>query len=239
MRGTLSEFTVTQLLQLFALSERSGMISVVSGERHCRLLVAGDRVIGLGQPNYDVRAELLACTLLPTAARAALEDLTPRPDVPGLSFVVSNALEPERWDAFVQRQVEQQLFPVLNLEQGEFDVVVGRCPPAPVRLSLSVQQLILEGSRWEAEIEDLEREGFHLASVWRRGDVGHLTSGIRMANVDWLVWSALEQPASIADVARRACLPDLLTTTSIKRMSGDGVVQPAPAGDTPTHEDAP
>jgi hypothetical protein len=227
MRGTLAEFTITQLLQLFALSERSGTIMINGSERRCRLFVAGDRVIGLGLPEFDVRSEILSCELLPPSTRAMIEGITPRPEVPGLSFVVSNALEPERWETFVQRQIEQQLFPVLNLDHGEFEIVVGRCPPAPVRLSISIQHLILEGSRWEAEIDDLTREGFRLDSSWQRGDLGGLISGVRIANVDWLVWSALERASTIAEIARRTCLPDLLTATAIKRMSADGIVRSA------------
>src|SRR6476661_4014608 len=107
MRGSLSEFTLNHLLQLFGVAERTGAVTVRAAGRRVELLVEVNRVMGIGLDDFDPRASLLQCELLPSSSRATLLAVTPRADTPGLSMLARNAVEPERWDAFVQRLLEQ------------------------------------------------------------------------------------------------------------------------------------
>ena len=225
MHGSLAEFTLNNLLQLFGIAERSGAVAIEVAGQRVQLLVEVSRVTGLWVDGLDPRDTLLRCELLPAASRATLLELTPRPDTPGLSMLARNAIEPERWDAFVQRLFEQHVYPLLNREKGEFEVTIGRRPPPPLRMSLSTQQIILDASRWEAETEALTEEGYRSASTWRRSAApsdhnGHFTS------TQWLVWAIASEPTSIGEVARRLCLPELATTTAVKRLHALGVLEP-------------
>lgn len=222
MNGQLSEFTLAQLLQFFALAGRSGSISVQALGRESRLIVEGDRIIGWGQDDYDVRSELLATELLAETSLDAIRSLDPRLETPGLSFVVRNLIEPDRWDAFAQRQLEQDVYPLLTVESGEFDVVVGRCPPAPLRISYSVNSLILDGSRWESEMEAAQLEGFTPESLWQRDTPANLDTGFAFSSLDWMIWSITIEPQPIGVAARRLGVPDLDATTSVRRLHSAG-----------------
>ncbi len=218
MQGSLSEFTLAQLLQFFALAERSGTVLVRSGGRESRLLVEGDRIIGWGMDDYDVREPLLACELLPAPVYRAIADVQPRQDTPGLSFVVRNLIEPERWDAFAQRQLEQDIYPLLSIEEGEFEIQVLRNPPAPLRLSIPINSMILDGSRWESEMEAAAQEGYQLDGRWQRVENGVPQTQVRLSGLEWMVWAMMTEPITIADIARRLCAPDLETIGAIKRL---------------------
>lgn len=224
MQGSLSEFTLAQLLQFFALAERSGTVVVHSGGRESRLLVEGDKVVGWGMDGYDAREPLLACDLMTPTALRAIASLQPRPDTPGLSFVVRNLLEPRRWDAFTQRQLEQDIYPLLSSEEGDFEIQVLRNPPAPLRLSIPINSMILDGSRWESEMEAAVQDGYHLSGRWqRRCDVA-ATGEVRLSEMEWLVWAILAEPSSIGEAARRLCLPDLTAINAVRRLRSNGVV---------------
>lgn len=227
MQGSLSEFTLAQLLQFFALAERSGTVVVHAAGRESRLLVEGDRIVGWGMPDYDVREPLLACEMIDHASLQAIRDVRPRKDTPGLSFIIRNLIEPERWDAFAQRQLEQDIYPLLSIEEGEFEIQVFRNPPAPLRVSIPINSLILDGSRWESEMEAASQEGYQLDGSWRRTSARLATSQVRLSALEWMVWSMMIEPISIAVIARRLCVPDLMTIGAIKRLSALDLIDEA------------
>jgi len=224
MLGTLSEFTLAQLLQLFALSEKSGALVVHAAQRHVRLTIESDRVVGMGGTETDAHREALQLELMPATVRTNLASLSPRPDTPGLSLLAGNMLDPARWEHYVARRFEQDVYPLLNETDGAFEITVERSPFAPIRVSTSVQQIILEGSRWEAETEALRSEGYHLDRVWARATAAR-TDGASYSRATWLVWASLARPASIADIGRRLGIPDLVTATAVRRLHGEGALQ--------------
>jgi hypothetical protein len=166
---------------------------------------------------YDVRQELLSCEMIPASIRQAISEVQPRDDTPGLSFVVRNLIEPDRWDTFAQRQLEQDIYPLLSSEDGDFEIHIMRNPPAPLRLSIPINSMILDGSRWESEMEAAAQDGYQLDGVWQRSD-GAADGDVRLSGIEWMVWAALAKPSTISDVARRLCMPDLATIGAIKRL---------------------
>jgi len=227
VQGSLSEFTLSQLLQFFALAERSGTVVVYADGRESRLLVEGDRIIGWGMDDFDVREPLLACEMMTAPALDAITSVQPRAGTPGLSFVVRNLIEPERWEAFAQRQLEQDIYPLLSVEEGDFEIQILRNPPAPLRVSIPINSLILDGSRWESEMEAAVQEGYHLDSQWRRAIDASPALPIRLAGLEWMAWAILTEQASIADIARRLCMPDLATIGAIRRLRSLGMIEDA------------
>ena len=228
MLGTLSEFTLAQLLQLFALSENSGTITVHAGNQHTRLLIESERVVGLGAPEFDPRADFLRIELLPSRTRHALHELDPRKDTPGLSLLVGNLVDPNQWEQYDARRLEQDVYPLLNEDDGAFEITVERCPPAPIRVSASVQQLILDSTRWEAESAALRSSGYTLDRTWQRPDAVSHDGDVSLERTSWLVWSAVCMPSTIAEVALRIGIPDLVAATAVRRLHEAGLLQRVP-----------
>lgn len=227
MQGSLSEFTLAQLLQFFALAERSGTVVVRTHSRESRLLVEGDRIVGWGMYDFDVREPLLACEMIAAPVQRAIADIQPNLDTPGLSFVIRNLLEPARWHAFAQRQLEQDIYPLLSSEDGDFEIQVMRSPPAPLRLSIPINSMILDGSRWESEMEAAAQEGYLLDGRWQRASSVAPSSQLRLTGLEWMVWATMREPTTIGDVARRLCAPDLDTIRAVRRLSGLQLVEDA------------
>lgn len=224
MRGTFAEFTLAQLLQLFALSDRSGTIAAESGNRRTQIHVESNRIVGIGGAELDLVAALSACELLPAESRAAVSALPVRDDVPGLGLVVSNLIEPRRWEAFVERHLEQELYPLLSVAEGSFEVTVGRTPSPAIQLFVPVQQAILDGSRWESELEDLRAGGYALTNCWRRAPTNSHRPDSGLTLPEWLIWSLLADPSNVQEAARRLCIPDLVASTAVRRLESVGLV---------------
>lgn len=225
MQGQLSEFTLAELLQLFALAERTGTVLVTSPSRSCRVLLESGRVVGIGLEGYDVHNDLRACELLPTRSGASLDSVVPAPSTPGLSFIIRNLIEPERWELFSRRCLEQQVFPMLTQGNGSFQISVERVPFCPLTVNIPVQQLVLDGSRWEAEMNEHRHDGFGLTSVWARS--GNELEGGSLSTVEWLVWAILGEPQSISAISSRVCIPDLEATSAVRRLAEHRLLMPA------------
>lgn len=225
MQGVLSEFTLAELLQLFALAERTGTIAVQGAEGSTQVFLESGKVVGLGDESFNVHSEVMACELLPARNGAALNAVTPTASSPGLSFIVRNLIEPERWDLFVRRCLEQEIYPLLSSEQGSFTVTVERIPPCPLTLATSVQQLVLDGSRWEAEMEEHRLDGFGPTSSWVRAETPE--QALVMSSIDWLVWAILEEELSVRELARRLCVPELDATSAVRRLHSNYVLSDA------------
>ncbi len=225
MRGKLAEFNLGELLQLFALSEKSGTITVSCDGRESRLLVEAGRVVGWGLDNFNVHAEIMACHFLSPSSLSAIKSIDPDPGTPGLGFVVRNLVDPDRWTGFVQRLLEQDIYEILDVDDGEFEIVVGRIPPIPLSLDLSVQQLILDGSRWQADSAELAQEGFGTTSRWARELDASTAQSMEFSQLDWLIVSALAEAQTLGAVAAMICQPDLDTAGAMKGLHLRGIVK--------------
>jgi len=226
VRGYLDEFSLGELLQLFALSEKTGTIVISYDDSVSRLFLEAGRIVGWGLDDFDVHGSILACRYLPPSTEAAVRSISPDYGTPGLAFVVRNLVEPQRWASFVQRLLEQDIYRILDLDTGQFEITVDRIPPVPLSLDLSVQQLILDGSRWEADSAELAQEGYSTSSAWKRVSQDSLSAAGEISSGDWLVLSALAEVRSIGNVGESICLPDLDTAEAIKSLHRRGLVQP-------------
>ncbi len=223
MQGELREFTMAELLQLFALAEKTGTLDVATSAGTSSVQLESGRIIGVGNPAFDVHKAIQACELLPVRAGATFADVSPSSNSPGLSFVVRNLVEPHRWDLFVRRCIEQLVYPYLSLDEGTFEITVDRPASCPLAVSLSVQQLVLDGSRWQSEMEEHLEEGYRQSTrVMRRDDS---PDPVRFSQIEWLIWAATDQPQDIGRIARRIGVPDLDAIDTVRRLLTDGWLQ--------------
>lgn len=225
MQGELGEFTMAELLQLFALSEKTGTLNVTTPTGTSSVQLESGRVIGAGDSTFDVHKEIRNCRLLPARAGATLSDISPTPQSPGLSFVVRNLIEPQRWELFSRRCIEQLVYPFLSADEGKFEVTMGRPASLPLTVSLSVQQLVLDGSRWQSEMEEHLEEGYRQSTRVVRCE--QQTGSIRFSPLEWLIWAAADQPQSIGRIARRTGIPDLDAIDSTRKLLSSGWLQRA------------
>lgn len=217
MRGSLSEFTIAELAQLFALSEKSGVIRITHGERCSSLFFEAGRIVGWDSEAFDLSDAVNKCQVL-RPATDVLRDITTEDGNIALASIVQSAIDPARWEPFVQRLLESHVYPLLSAEEGDFEVETGRIPAPKVLLNLSVQQLILDGSRWEADLNELAHEGYGVTTIWKRYETIPANPNIELSALDWLIWSHLRLPRNIEDIAESLCFPVLETADAVKSL---------------------
>lgn len=221
MQGSLGEFTLAELLQLFSLAEKSGSVEIEIDDHSSRLTLEAGRVRGWSAASFNLQDELCNCRLLPSESTDAIRTLEAEPDgvTSGLARVAPAFVDPMRWRPFILRLIEQEVYPRLSAETGSFIVSVGPPDEPPdVHLDLSVQQLILDGSRWEADLNELTHEGYGVTTQWRRFGSMPANPNVELSPLDWLIWAELSEPATVDEIAERLCFPDLETVDAVKSL---------------------
>ncbi|HUZ02270.1 MAG TPA: DUF4388 domain-containing protein [Thermomicrobiaceae bacterium] len=225
MRGNLREFSVADLMQLYQIAVKSGTITV-HGESGSHLIYF-DRghVSGVGAEDWSLVGELRSIEWLSPDVRRQVDLMDANDSYVGLSLIARALLTPLAWDRFVERQIEELIYPMLLWREGAFIAEVDVIPKvAPLRFNQSPQQLILNGARWEEEVYRAGRDGFGRNTVWRRSSEVMVDT-----EEDALFLDLLDRPRSIADLAAAAGVGVLMATACVQRLEGNGLVAPGQA----------
>lgn len=221
MRGSLSDFGVVDILQLFQISAKTGTLEVRDGRNTYTLYFDRGHVSGLGADHWNLIAELRRIEWLAPDVRQQLDLLEKDGSYVGLSLIARALLTPAVWDQFVERQVEALIYPLFDLSEGEFRAAVDVIPQvAPLRIDLAPQQLILNAARWQEELRRASYAGTGPESIWRRSVAPGGSSG------GDVILALLAHPRSVSDLAAAAGLSVLATVDRVGRLSRDGLVEP-------------
>lgn len=222
MQGSLREFTVSDLLQLFQIAVKSGRLEVRGPGQPITIFFEEGTVSGIGAAQWSLVAELRRIEWLTPDILHQLELLAEADDDAGLSLMVRAMLTPAVWGHFVERQLEVLIYPLLDLREGTFEIHVDEEPSlVPLRIDQAPQQIILNAARWHEELARAAQDGLTPESVWRRAFVvGHGPSG-------HLLLSLLRRPRSVSDLAAAAGMSTLQIFDRLRRLRDAGLVEPA------------
>lgn len=226
MRGTIEEFSLGDILQLYQISGRTGTVRVWRSDAPAHTVyVDRGRVSGAGADDWSLVEQLRRIEWLTNEVKSQLDYMERDGGMSGLSLIARALLPTHAWEYFSERQLERLVFPVLTWSSGEFEAVVDRVPRvAPLRIDQSPQQLVLSSARWEEEIRDAEREGFAPSSIWMKTESAP-ASLPAADDQPCNVLNLLAAPRSIVDLAAGAGLSTLRVIDQIRRLHDAGMVR--------------
>lgn len=226
MRGTIEEFSLGDILQLYQISGRTGSVRAWRGDEPAHTIyVDRGRVSGAGADDWNLIEELRRIEWLTDEVTSQLDFMERDGGLTGLSLIARALLPAHAWEYFSERQLERLIFPVLTWSTGEFEAIVDRVPRvAPLRIDQSPQQLVLSSARWEEEIRDAEREGYAPSSVWMKTESAPANLP---ADEDQPcnVLSLLQGPRSVVDLAAGAGLSTLRVIDQLRQLQAAGMVR--------------
>lgn len=226
MRGSLEEFSLGDILQLYQVSGRTGTVRAWRGESLTHIIyVDRGRVSGAGADQWNLIEEIRRIEWLTADVKSQLDFIVADGSTTGLSLIARALLSPHAWDCFCEHQLERLVYPALLWSSGEFDAVVSDVPRvAPLRVNQSPQQLVLGAARWEEEMRSAEQSGFSALSCWERTDfAGRFT--VDTADEDHQLLPLIDHPRSIDELAAAAGLSTLRVIDQIRRLCDAGLVQ--------------
>lgn len=222
MRGRLAEFTVADLLQLFQISGRIGTLRVIGDAGDFTLYLDRGHVSGVGAAHWHLITELRRLEWLAPEVRQQLDVMESSEGFVGLNLIARALLSPASWEQFIERQIEELVYPLFSWQDGEFAAEVDVIPQvAPLRVRQPPQQLILNAARWEEELRQASRDGFGRDTVWR-----HSFEPVSPSRAQDRLLALLDRPRTIADLSTAAGVSILQTIERFRQFSARGLIEP-------------
>ena len=226
MRGKLEEFSLGDILQLYQISGRTGMVRTWREDSLTYIIyVDRGRISGAGADQWSLVVELQRIEWLSDHVREQLRHMDDDGGGTGLSMIARALLSQHAWDYFTERQLERLVYPALLWGSGEFEAIVSEVPRvAPLRINQSPQQLVLSAARWEEEIRSAEQAGYSGDSRWVRT---HRAEQFDVDSLDehYQLLPLMNDPRSIEELTAAAGLNSLRVIDQIKQLVNAGLVQ--------------
>lgn len=228
MRGTLEEFSLGDILQLYQISGRTGIIRAWRSDSFTHLIyVDRGRISGAGADQWNLIEEIYRIEWLTEDVREQLAFIEGNGGGTGLSLIVRALLSTHAWENFTERQLEQLVFPALIWSAGEFEAIVSQVPRvAPLRINQSPQQLVLSAARWEEELRGARHAGYSIDSLWMRTEMADRYT-VDVTDEPQQLLPLLDRSRSIDDLASASGMSSLRVIDQIRQLCDAGLVQGA------------
>jgi hypothetical protein len=228
MRGTLEEFSLGDILQLYQISGRTGIIRAWRSDSFTHLIyVDRGRISGAGADQWNLIEEIRRIERLTDDVKEQLEFIEGNGGGTGLSLIARALLSTHAWENFTERQLEQLVFPALIWTTGEFEAVVSQVPRvAPLRINQSPQQLVLSAARWEEELRSASHAGYAIDSLWVRTDMADRYT-VDVTDEPQQFLPLLDRARSIDDLATASGMSTLRVIDQLRQLCDAGLVQGA------------
>jgi hypothetical protein len=228
VHGRLEEFSLGDILQLYQISGRTGIVRVWRGDSLTHVIhVDRGRVSGAGADQWNLVEEIRRIEWLTDDVKSQLSfiDRDGEGGGTGLSLIARALLSTYAWECFCERQLERLVYPALLWSNGEFDATVSEVPRvAPLRINQSPQQLVLSAARWEEELRSAEVAGYTRNSRWVRSEFARDFTIDTADELHQLI-PLMENPRTIEDLAVAAGLSTLRVIDQVRQLKDTGCVQ--------------
>jgi outer membrane biosynthesis protein TonB len=131
-------------------------------------------------------------------------------------------------EAFVQEQIQDTIFDLFLWDAGEFEFEPLLAPPEDqdIGLSVSVENIIMEGARRMSEWSTLRSTAPNCGVVYRLSATpGEGTVDISLTPDEWRVLVLTDGTRSAAEIARAGRLPELEVARTLHGLLGAGLLE--------------
>lgn len=178
IRGSLSEVPLSEVIQLVCSSGKSGCLSVADGYNFGNIFVKDGMIAYATILNREQRIGdiLLSKQIIDsdTLLRALEIQMSEEEKTLGEILIETKAITREKLESEIKSQIERVVFEMLTWESGYFNFEENLMPTSQDdTISLSAQELLLEGSRQIDELKKIEDKIPQPETVLlRKSDVG-------------------------------------------------------------------
>ncbi|MBK5092891.1 MAG: DUF4388 domain-containing protein [Actinobacteria bacterium] len=236
LKGSLKDFSLPDLFQLIHFGRKNGTLNITSGEargyvcfRDGNVFFAthnwkrpplGQRLVQSGLVNDNQIEEALD-----------LQRTTRKGQRLGNILVELGYLAKESLEVFIEEQIRDAVFNLLRWTEGEFDFDPNQVfPEEDIGLSMSTENLILEGSRRLDEWYQIEKKVPALDAVFTVIRVpGGDTPDINLTSEEWLALYHVDGKHTVGDIVEKSGQSAMTTCKAIYGLVTAGFIAPVGA----------
>lgn len=210
LRGNLKDFSLPDVFQLVTLSRKTGIlrISRADGATGSVWFREGDVFFAQSNWNREPLGERLvsAGRVTPSALARALE--LQKADAGrrrlGQVLVDEGYITDKVLEAFVQEQIQDTIFDLFRWDEGDFDFEpLTSTPPEDIGLSVSIENIVMEGSRRLEEWTRIKKKIPSMEIVFKMATApGEGTFEISLKPIEWNLLLLVDGTRTVADLAK-------------------------------------
>ena len=210
LRGNLRDFSLPDVFQLVTLSGKSGVLRIKRADAEGSVWFRDGEVFFA---QSDWRTDPLGTRLVsagritPAALGRALD--IQRSDAAagrrmGQILVDEGYITDKVLEAFVQEQIQDTIFDLFRWEEGDFDFEpLGDAPEEDIGLSVSIENVIMEGSRRLEEWNRIKKKIPSTDVVFKMATApGEGTFEISLKPMEWNLLLLVDSSRSVAELAK-------------------------------------
>jgi hypothetical protein len=231
LKGSLRDFSLPDLFQLIHFGKKNGTLNITNGDakgyvcfRNGNVFFAthnwkrpplGQRLTESGMVTDEQIDEALD-----------LQKSTRKGQRLGNILVELGYLSRESLEVFVEEQIRDAVFHLLRWTEGEFDFDPNQIfPEEDIGLSMTTEDLIMEGSRRLDEWYQIEKKVPSLDSVFKMTKVpGKDATDINLTSEEWLVLYHVDGESSVRDIIEKSGQSALVTCKALYGLVTAGLV---------------
>jgi hypothetical protein len=232
LKGSLKDFSLPDLFQLLNFSKKNGTLNLTRGDargyicfRNGEVFFAttnwkrqslGMKLVGAGIITRDQLNEALE--IQKTSARGQRL---------GQILIRLGYLTKEQLEVFVEEQIQDAVFEMLRWTDGEFDFQPGVVfPEEDIGLSISTEELIMEGSRRLNEWNRIEKKIPSLDAVFRMKSMqGREAAQISLTPEEWMVLTYVDGERSVRQIVDLTGMSTLHTCKILYGLISSGLLE--------------
>jgi tetratricopeptide (TPR) repeat protein len=230
IKGSLSEASLPDVLQLLAMGGKTGCLSVTNRRHLGHIFFDGGKICFASVVNRRDRiGDLLVRNGLVTheavAAAVDAQRLDPERRV-GELLIESGAIEREPLEHFLRLQIEEAVYHLFTWSEGSFFFETGQRPDAgELVVAINAENVLLEGARRVDEWSVIEKKIPSLEMVFVLEDPNGLAAGLGLSGQQRRVLPLLDGRHSLAEIVDRLGLVEFEVGKAIFALLEAGVAR--------------
>ncbi|HEX2049941.1 MAG TPA: DUF4388 domain-containing protein [Actinomycetota bacterium] len=229
LKGTLDDFTLSDVFRLLAYSKKTGKLDVARSAGSGSVFFR-DGYVYFASSGLNLeplgRRLLRSGVLKERHLRKALDHQATSGERLGRILVATGAIRSEHLEAAVREQIEDAAFELLRWEIGEFEWHEGATFDAEIAMSVTVESLIMEAARRVDELDVIARK-IHSVDV-ELALVAEPPEGARELKIhpdEWRVLVLVDGRSTVRDIVRRSPFDNFMTLRTLYGLIATGLVE--------------
>lgn len=232
LKGNIKDFSLPDLFQLLNFSKKNGTLNLMRGQARGYICFRNGEVF-FATTNWKRQSlgmKLLNAGIVTKAQvdeALEMQKTTARGQRLGQLLINKGYITKEQLETFVEEQIQDAVFEMLRWTDGEFDFQPGVVfPEEDIGLSISTEELIMEGSRRLDEWNRIEKKIPNLDAVFKMTSMqGREAAQISLTPEEWMVLTHVDGEKTVRQIVDLTGMSTLHTCKILYGLIGSGLLE--------------
>jgi hypothetical protein len=232
LKGSLKDFSIPDLFQLLNFGKKNGTLNLTRGQARGYICFRNGEVF-FATTNWKRQSLGLKLLNAGIVTKAQVDEVlelqktTARGQRLGQLLIRMDYITKDQLEVFVEEQIQDAVFEMLRWTDGDFDFQPGVVfPEEDIGLSISTEELIMEGSRRLDEWNRIEKKIPNLNVIFKMTSMqGREAAQISLTPEEWMVLTHIDGERTVRQIVELTGMSTLHTCKILYGLIGSGLLE--------------